>query len=324
MAFANPSYTDVLATTIEARSKVIADNVTKNTALLARLNEKGNIRTVDGGVTILEELSFQENGNAQWYSGGDLLSVAAQDVISAASYPWAQAAVAIIINGLEQLQNSGRERMIDLMAGRVRVGEASLNNLVSVGVYSDGTGFGGKQLTGLAAAVPLSNTTGTYGGINRATFPFWQNQVVAPGTGVITAANINTYMNQLWLKCVRNKDHPDLIVSGNSMFALYLAFLQNLQRFTSAETGKLGFPTVKFLDADVVLDGGIGGACATTEMFYLNTNYIFFRPHKDRNMVPLNPGKRYATNQDAEVQLIGFAGQITVSGDQFQGRLSNA
>jgi hypothetical protein len=324
MAFANPSYTDVLATTIEARSKVIADNVSKNTALLARLNEKGNIRTVDGGVTILEELSFQENGNAQWYSGGDLLSVAAQDVISAASYPWSQAAVAIVINGLEQLQNSGRERMIDLMAGRVRVGETSLKNLIAGGIYSDGTGFGGKQLTGLNAAVPLSNTTGTYGGINRATFPFWQSQLVAPGAGVITAANINTYMNQLWLKCVRNKDKVDLIVADNAMFALYLAFLQNLQRFVKAETGKLGFPSLSFIDADVVLDGGIGGFCPANQMFFLNTDYIFFRPHKDRNMVPLNPGKRYATNQDAEVQLVGFAGQMTVSGDQFQGRLSNS
>lgn len=323
MAFANPSYTDVLATTIESRSKVLADNVTKNTALLARLDEKGNVRTVSGGVTILEELSFAENGNAQWYSGGDLLSVAAQDVISAASYPWSQAAVAIVINGLEQLQNSGKERMIDLMAGRVKVGESSLKNLIGGGVYSDGTGFGGKQLAGLNAAVPLSNTTGTYGGINRATFPFWQSQLVAPGAGVITAANINTYMNQLWLKTVRNKDHPDLIVADNAMFALYLAFLQNLQRFVDVKKGALGFPTVRFIDADVVLDGGIGGFCPANTMFFLNTDYIFFRPHKDRNMVALNPGKRYATNQDAEVQLIGFAGQLTCSGDQFQGRLSN-
>jgi len=61
MAF--PNVTDIVATTIEARSRTLADNVTKNNALLSRLNERGNIRTVSGGSLIFEEISFAENGN---------------------------------------------------------------------------------------------------------------------------------------------------------------------------------------------------------------------------------------------------------------------
>jgi len=38
-------------------------------------------------------------------------------------------------------------------------------------------------------------------------------------------------------------------------------------------------------------------------------------------MVPLSPNRRYATNQDAEVQILGFAGNLTSSGPQFCGRL---
>jgi hypothetical protein len=37
-------------------------------------------------------------------------------------------------------------------------------------------------------------------------------------------------------------------------------------------------------------------------------------------MVPLSPNRRYATNQDAEVQILGWAGNLTTSGAQFQGR----
>jgi hypothetical protein len=37
-------------------------------------------------------------------------------------------------------------------------------------------------------------------------------------------------------------------------------------------------------------------------------------------MVPLSPQKRYAVNQDAEVQIIAFAGNLTTSGAKFQGR----
>ena len=40
MSFANTSVTDILATTIENRSKTVADNVTNNNALLDRLKRK--------------------------------------------------------------------------------------------------------------------------------------------------------------------------------------------------------------------------------------------------------------------------------------------
>jgi hypothetical protein len=58
----------------------------------------------------------------------------------------------------------------------------------------------------------------------------------------------------------------------------------------------------------------------SAHMYALNTNYIFFRPHKDRNFVPIG-GERQAVNQDAIVKLIGWAGNLTSSGPQFCGVL---
>lgn len=318
MAF--PNISDMVATTIESRSGEIADNVTKNNALLAKLKQRGNIRTFSGGTKIYEEISFAENGNAGYYSGYDLLPVAAQDVLSAAEFAIKQAAVPVVISGLEMLQNSGKERIIDLMDGRMAVAEASMANLLAGGIYSDGTGSGGKQITGLNASTPVTQT-GTYGGINRATWTFWQNQV--NDTSSLTATTIQGAMNTLWAKLVRGVDRPDLIVSDSTIWALYMASLQSQQRFTDPNTASLGFPSIKYMDADYILDGGIGGYCPTGTLFMLNTKYLFWRPHRDRNMVPLSPNKRYAVNQDAEVQIIGWAGNLTCSGAQFQGRLDN-
>jgi hypothetical protein len=56
-------------------------------------------------------------------------------------------------------------------------------------------------------------------------------------------------------------------------------------------------------------------------MYFLNTDYIFFRPHKDRNFVPIG-GERQSVNQDAIVKLIGWAGNLTCSGAQFNGVLT--
>ena len=45
MSFANASVSDIIATTIEKRSKKIADNVRKNNAILTRLEARGKART---------------------------------------------------------------------------------------------------------------------------------------------------------------------------------------------------------------------------------------------------------------------------------------
>lgn len=323
MAFANPNIDDITATTIESRSGDLADNILGNNALFAYFSKNDGLRFVDGGSSIMEELMFADNANAQWYSGPELLNVSAQDVISAASYSYAQAACAVTFSGLDELKNSGKEQIINLVTGRVKVAEKSMQNLLSAAIYSDGTGFGGKQLAGLGVAVPTTPTSGVYGGINRNTFPFWQSQLTAPGAGVITAANINVHMNDLWVKCTRGKDHPKLIVYDNAMYKLYLAFLQNLVQLMNPKVGSLGFPSVNFIDAEVILDGGIGGDCPTNTGFFLNPDYLFLRPHRRRWLVPLNPASRSSVNQDLTVKLIGFAGQMTVSNSSLQGRIHN-
>lgn len=322
MAFANAAISDIIATTIQSRTGKIADNVTKNNALLARLKQRGNIKPFSGGNVILQELSFQENGNAGWYSGYDLLPIAAQDVISAAQYDIKQAACPVTISGLDQLQNSGKERIIDLLEARVSVAESSMANLIAQGLYSDGTGAGGKQIDGLLKQVVAVPTSGTVGGIDRATWTFWRNKTFDAGTdggAATTSANIQQYFNTLWAKLVRGMDRPDLIVVDNVYWGLYMASLQAIQRFTSSDDAKLGFVSVKYMDADVVLDGGIGGFMPASTAYFLNTKYLHYRPHRDRDMVPLSPGQRYSVNQDAAVQILAWAGNLTSSGLQFQG-----
>ena len=326
MAFANSSISDILATTIESRTRKIADNVTNNNALLAKLKKKGRIKTFSGGHKILQELSFAENNNAGWYSGYDLLPVGVSDVISAAEYDIKQAAVPVVISGLEQLQNSGREKLIDLMESRLEVAEATMANLITGGLYSDGTAAGGKQIDGLEAAVPVDPTAAAYGGIDGSAFTFWQNavsdQTAANG---LDATKIQGYWNLLWAQLVRGMERPDLIMADTSVWNAYIASLQAQQRFTNTDSGDAGFATLKFMDADVCLDGGIyngsnGSGAPAGTAFFLNTKYLHYRPHADRNMVPLSPNRRYATNQDAEVQIMAWAGNLTTSGRMFQGR----
>ena len=330
MAFANSSVSDIIATTIQSRSGELADNVTNNNPLLLKLKSKGNVRPFSGGNVILEEIMYNDTStnNTNSYSGFETLNISPNSPISAAQFSIAQYASAVTISGLEMLQNSGKEQIIDLLEGRIKVAEAQLANRINLDLYGDGTGNGGKNLTGLAAAVADSPSSGTYGGINRATWTFWQNQAfsgVTNGGAAVSAANIQSYMTQLAIKLVRGTDKADLIVADNNYYNLYVNSLQAIQRVTDPEMAGSGFASLKFYgggtSADVVLGGGIGNQEPANHMYFLNTDYIFFRPHKDRNFVPIG-GERQSVNQDAIVKLIGWAGNLTTSGAQFNGVLT--
>jgi hypothetical protein len=126
------------------------------------------------------------------------------------------------------IQNSGKEAIIDLLDGRMSVAEAQLANRISGDLYGDGLGNAGKNLTGLAAAVPDDPTTGTYGGINRAVWSFWQSKVFdasVSGSGVVSSSTIQGYMDALAVQLIRGTDKPDLIVADNNYYRYYLQSL---------------------------------------------------------------------------------------------------
>ena len=342
MAF--PNLSEIVTTTLRNRTGILQDNVSRNNALLARLNRKGRIKTFSGGRTIVQELNYANNTTFTWYSGYQTININPSQVFTAAEYPIRQAALAVSISGLEEIQNSGEEAIIDLLEGRVENGEMTFMNGLSNGIYGDGTISG--SISGLQLLVAASPATGVVGGIDRAQWAFWRNLVFSAltnGGAATNAANILGYMDTLYVQLLRGRDKPDLIVADNSMFRFYLQALQAIQRIGTdggaPDLAEAGFESLKYMSSDVVLDGGfqgfsgdplpfqttasttsVGGA-PTGFMYFLNTNYIHFRPHAQRNMVPLDPD-RFSVNQDAMVRLLGWAGNMTISNAFLQGLIS--
>lgn len=62
MAIPNTNWGEVTTTTLFNRSKKLADDTSKNNALLRRLSERGRKKTVDGGQAIVQEIMYAENG----------------------------------------------------------------------------------------------------------------------------------------------------------------------------------------------------------------------------------------------------------------------
>lgn len=324
----NASWSELATMTIESRTRELADNFSVSTALMFRLKQKGKIKFWTGGTSILQELEYAENGTFNWFAGYDEVDISPSDVFTVANFAPKQASVAVTISKLEQLQNSGKEQMIDLLESRISNAERTIMQRVGLAMYGDGTASGGKAIGGLNYLVPTDPTTGIVGGINRALWTFWQpflaDHSVGIGSGSVTpgSSTIQSMMNYTYLNTSRNNDSVDLIVADNTYYGYYWASLQGNQRFTNAKLAEAGFENIRFMGADVVFDGGVGGGIDANTMFFLNTNYVHFRPHKDAYFVAAEPD-RYSVNQLAMVKLLHFAGNMTLSNSKLQARIQN-
>lgn len=327
---ANPDFDDIVTTTQRNRSGKLADNATKSVAFLDRLRRKGKVKPADGGRTIVQELEVALNPNGGWYAGLDQLNTNLHEPFSAAEYDWKQAYVPCVWSGREKATNMGENAVIDLITSRLKNAEKSLMDLVAQASYSDGTGFGGKQLGGLGLFVVASPNSGIVGGIDRATNTFWRNQAqtVAMSTPAnIAASNPSNFMlalNSLSISCVRGNDRPDLYVADAIGYNAYLQSLQPFQRITNTDMAGFGFTALKYYgvggNADFVLDNGY---CPTKTVYALNTDYIYLRPHPDRDFKPMG-GDRIPINQDGTVRFVGFMGNLCASNLFLQGVLTSS
>lgn len=319
---ANANYDSILTTTIESRSKKIQDNVTNNNAAFYKMNERGNIRPFNGGHKIIEPLSYAENTNAGWYSGADQFTTGLTDELSAPEFAIKQLAAPIVITGLDEIKNSGPAGLIDLLESKVKVAESTMENKLDAGLYADGTGSDGKELTGLAAAVPVT-VTNVYGNINRALAAnaFWRSRVTDTNAAP-SAATIFALFNTEYYALTRGTDSPDLILTDDVTMGVFEGVLQTQLRFavSNSKLGELGFTALRFKNADVVLSTGLGGVGTAATTFFLNTKYLHLRPFSGRNMVPLGDQHR-PFNQDVTAKTIAWAGNLTCSGAKFHSRL---
>ena len=320
---ASPNLSEIITTTLRNRSGTIADNVSKGNAILGKTREKGGWVSASGR-SIVEELEYSE-GNFQWYSGYELLNVTPPDVITAAEYDWKQGASTVSISGLEaEVQNQGKEAIINLLNARIKNAMNTMQNNVTVGMYADGTGNGGKEIGGLQLLVADDPSTGTVGGIDRsvASNAFWKNQAydaTTDGGAAATASNIQGYMNEVFLRCSRGADKPDLIMADKAYYKLFWESLHAIQRVTT-EDATAGFKSLAYeANVPVVYEDSTG--ISANHMYFLNTDYLKFRYAPSRLFAPMDA--RESINQDAETHMILFAGNLTTSNASLQGVLKD-
>lgn len=304
-----PGLEAITATTYKHYNKQFADNVSNHLPFLKYMTTKGKVE-ISGGDTIVEELMYAE-GNGGSYSEADVMTVTKPEGLSAAEFNWKQVYATVTYTGTDRLRNSGPERIQDLVKARIKQAEITISNKVGTMLFGDGTGNAGKDVLGLGAIVSTTPTTGVLGGINRANYSFWRNKVRTSAGSFAT--NGLTYMGEMVRNTTRGMDKPNLIVTDATVFNYLMQVANGRAQFMNPSLADQGFQALKYEGVDVIYDS----QCAAGRMYFLNTDYLKFKIHKDFNFKMgdfIEPA-----DQDVKVAKILFSGQLTSSNCALQG-----
>jgi len=297
----DPNVGVILSTTLKKYRKTLTDNIHKSNAVFYWLKENGAIKEEDGGERIVEPLMYGKNTTAGSYDGYDTLDTTPQTGIDSAEFQWKQYAVSITISGKEERQNKGTSRIINLLEAKTKQAEMSLTEELTTGLFSNGTGNGSKQLTGLLAMV---DDTGTYGGINSANHSWWRATDTAVN-GALALANMRSAMTDA---SSGGKDAPNLIVTDADEYEAYEALVTGTlqtQGPSSKKLGDAGYQTLEYKGVPIVWDE----LCTAGYMFFLNTRHMKLVVHKDANFDVTDFQQPEA--QDAKIAKILFMGNLT-------------
>ena len=308
---ANANFDALLSTTLANYRDKLTDNVFTARPLTYWLSDKGRIRTESGGTKLVEQLIYGQNDTVKSYSGYETLSLTPQEGISAAEYEWKQYAASIAISGIEEAKNNGEHAIIDLLEAKIMQAEESLREGFNQMFFADGTGNGGKDWNGLGNLV---DNAAAVGGIDPSVpgNEFWSSYVNdGGGTLALSLLDMATAYNTTSV----GNDHPDMILTTQTLFEKYESLLQPQLRYTDTKTADAGFQNLLFKSAPVMYD--VHAPAGT--MFFLNSKYLKLVGHSDKWFSQTEFVR--PENQDARFALIMCYGNLVVSNRKKQGKL---
>jgi len=308
MASANSNFDNLLSTTLANYRDQLTDNIFTARPLTYTLMEKGRIRMLNGGTKIIEPLIYGLNDTVGSYGGYDTINLAPQTGISAAEYDWKQYAASISISGIEEAKNNGEQEIINLLEAKIMQAEESMREGFNTMFFGDGTGNSSKNWNGLGNLVESGNTVGN---IDSSTYTWWKSYEENTSTA-LTLAQMSTAYNSVSV----GNDHPDTLLTTQTLFEKYEALLQPNLRYTDTKTADAGFQNLLFKAAPVMYDTG----CTAGVFYFLNSKYLTLVGHTSKwfdQTAFVRP-----EDLDARYALIMCYGNLTVRNRAKQGKLT--
>lgn len=316
---------EVISTTLFDQAEETADEIVRHTPLLSKLKEKGNIRLFKGGYEIRKAVAYQDSYQGGFYTGYEVFDMSGINDLDAFQFPVRQCYEPFAISGRDMRANSDKERLIDLVDEKMKAVKSRLTNNVSESTLGDGTRYGGREFTGISAAISTAPSTGSYGTIDRVANLWARNLAVS--SGGLTAGNIQQFITTTMIQITRGTEAPDLAIATRANWQLLHGTLTAIQRINDqSSTGKGGYKSIFFNGCEFIFDGGFAGTTGAPVLAsgirFLNTKYWTMDIERQANFMPLSKELERPVDQDGYYNVIIVEGNLCCSAPMLQAVLT--
>lgn len=225
---------ELAATTYEYRTKKPMDAVSDNIPLTYMMKKKGMINVINGGREIWEDIRYAQNSYVQSIDPTEEFTIGYNQTITGFQFSPKIILVPIVISDFEKAQNQGESQFLDLFKQRQMSADDSLQNVMEEYLQGDGTLAGGKAFAGIKTYISTTPSTGTIGGLDRATYTSIRNLSVdlpTTLTGATDASNIESRLRYCRNAVTRNGG-PELLLAGSTYYNAGADAMSAKQRFT--------------------------------------------------------------------------------------------
>lgn len=276
----------ILCSTLEKpklkKELVFAQNCA--TVLSRFLFEKKRIVFEDGGYEISNPLVIGRNPNIRAYTYYDELPVERTDELTKVRYGFSRVAATAIVSQQEEDENQGTAAVVKIVKAKIETLKLSLQERFG-SVYFYGLGAG-KDPNGLGLLIPDDPTSGTVGGIDRATNEYWRTLTYQMNAS-LTKDSISQAFRSVFLDMKKFENgKPDGIIVGRNIFDMYSDFLESKSSLAasgfSTLTGKAdwGFDSLNYGGVPVMYDPN----CPDNKAYFVNTKYLRLHVLRHVNM----------------------------------------
>jgi hypothetical protein len=307
---------------------VIQDAYFAANPLFARLKKKGKVKLsggAPGGTHEQVNLLYGENETFGWYKGYDVLNIDPQDKMGAAFFPWAQAHIAVSIDGISMLENAGPAKQKDLIQSKMTqaimtIAQQFNSALLDASITGAETAANGKAIYSIPMLVDADvDRDRAIAGLNGLTYPWWRNNAVDYGATHTMAVFKRTLLH-MKNTCSRQGNiggPPDFYLMDQSSFENYVMSVEPQRRYTSSAETNAGFEDMNVLGAEITWDDGVqdaetnDGTSVAGSIYALNTNFLGLRVLAGNDWKWR--GWMDVVDQDAKVNSCFWAGQLVTT-----------
>ena len=205
-------------------------------------------------------------------------------------------------------QVNGVPQIVDILDTKKMQAEMSIADTINGHLF---TAQSGTNIDSILDFIPNDPTTGTVGGINRATAgnEFWRTQNTSGASSSTAFDNLLSTMRTIYNTCSANSKKmgpPDLGVTTQTVYEGYEGLVDSQRQYGNEKLLNLGFFNLAFKTTGILFDLD----CSSGNFFFINSKSIELAVHKDAFFQTTDFVK--PTNQDALVAQILFQGNMTM------------